>query len=312
LKAISVSLPTWGANVGYEEGEEWVLSKMKTGYPRYDVRRSKSESRLTSPLRFFIHKSIQRFADAIVGKYGRPGEKAMLFPSRRVAQRCVDFFRKQAPTLEPGKIRIVELLPKEQQSSSCGADVVIPRICAVLFPTEQFSIAKAFWQHSGDGTSSRRAAYCHQLFDEGLLVEKEETEDSPVLTKGPRRYRNSVSGRPTSPYSGPAPQQSVEFGSGEETNGQDQYVEERFGRNLNAALADKAKLAIRRRIAGSLVADVELKEALESEGDGSTERQASGISEDDVYLFPTGMSAIFNAHQAMLTARGDMKSVCYG
>jgi len=34
MEAVSVSLPTWRANVGYEEGEEWVLSKMKTGYPR--------------------------------------------------------------------------------------------------------------------------------------------------------------------------------------------------------------------------------------------------------------------------------------
>ena len=33
-KAVSVSLPTWKANVGYEEGEDWVLSKLKTGYPR--------------------------------------------------------------------------------------------------------------------------------------------------------------------------------------------------------------------------------------------------------------------------------------
>lgn len=33
-QAVSVSLPTWKANVGYEEGEDWVLSKMKTGYPR--------------------------------------------------------------------------------------------------------------------------------------------------------------------------------------------------------------------------------------------------------------------------------------
>jgi cystathionine gamma-synthase len=31
------SLPTWRANVGYEEGEEWVISKMKTGYPRYVI-----------------------------------------------------------------------------------------------------------------------------------------------------------------------------------------------------------------------------------------------------------------------------------
>ena len=41
IQAVSVSLPTWKANVGYEEGEEWVLSKMKTGYPRCDARNQK-------------------------------------------------------------------------------------------------------------------------------------------------------------------------------------------------------------------------------------------------------------------------------
>lgn len=34
LQAVSVSLPTWSANVGYEEGQDWVVSKMQTGYPR--------------------------------------------------------------------------------------------------------------------------------------------------------------------------------------------------------------------------------------------------------------------------------------
>ena len=33
-QAVSVSLPSWKANVGYEEGDDWVLSKMKNGYPR--------------------------------------------------------------------------------------------------------------------------------------------------------------------------------------------------------------------------------------------------------------------------------------
>lgn len=41
--AVSVSLPTWGDNVGYEEGEKRVVDKMISGYPR-----------------FFIHLSIQK------------------------------------------------------------------------------------------------------------------------------------------------------------------------------------------------------------------------------------------------------------
>ena len=41
--AISVSLPTWRDNVGYEEGDKRVVDAMVTGYPR-----------------FFIHKSVQK------------------------------------------------------------------------------------------------------------------------------------------------------------------------------------------------------------------------------------------------------------
>jgi len=41
--AISVSLPTWKDNVGYEEGEKRVIDTMRTGYPR-----------------FFVHKTIEK------------------------------------------------------------------------------------------------------------------------------------------------------------------------------------------------------------------------------------------------------------
>ena len=41
--AISVSLPTWEDNVGYEEGDKRVIDAMVTGYPR-----------------FFIHLSIRK------------------------------------------------------------------------------------------------------------------------------------------------------------------------------------------------------------------------------------------------------------
>ena len=35
--AISVSLPTWRDNVGYEEGEKRVIESMVTGYPRFFI-----------------------------------------------------------------------------------------------------------------------------------------------------------------------------------------------------------------------------------------------------------------------------------
>jgi cystathionine gamma-synthase len=35
--AISVSLPKWVDNVGYEEGEARVIDAMQTGYPRFFI-----------------------------------------------------------------------------------------------------------------------------------------------------------------------------------------------------------------------------------------------------------------------------------
>lgn len=46
--AISVSLPTWEDNVGYEEGAKRVVDVMVTGYPR-----------------FFIHLSIRKVCSCL-------------------------------------------------------------------------------------------------------------------------------------------------------------------------------------------------------------------------------------------------------
>ena len=35
IHACSVSLPTWNSVIGYEEGREKVIKKMRLGYPRF-------------------------------------------------------------------------------------------------------------------------------------------------------------------------------------------------------------------------------------------------------------------------------------
>jgi len=47
--AISVSLPKWADNVGYEVGDKRVVDRMETGYPR-----------------FFIHRSIQKVCSDVL------------------------------------------------------------------------------------------------------------------------------------------------------------------------------------------------------------------------------------------------------
>jgi cystathionine gamma-synthase len=262
--------------------------------------------------RFFIHKSIEKFAAAVVESYGLLGERALLFPSHAVATRCVGFFHNQAPELSPQQVRIVDLVPSAEKARSDGVEGVSPKVSAVIFPGDHFKIAKAFWQHSGDGVSSRRAEYCHNLFSKGILIDSQKREETPRMCKGPKRYQKKTSiditGHPsvTSNSSPEGPSGAAEV---QEPT---QFVEERFGRNLDLSLTSNAKLAIRRRIAGSLTADVGLTEALALEEDHERSRKVAGFSKDDVYLYPTGMSSIFNTHRNLMAARGHLKSINYG
>ena len=313
IQAVSVSLPTWQSCVGYEEGEQWVLSKMKNGYPRLFPRKSNQSGVCSSfHCRFFIDPVIASFADAIIQKYGSPTDQALLFPSRATAARCIDFFKQQVRSLKEGKgIRAINLYPRQgsfeegprQQRQDPG-----PVVVAVVFPRDYFKVAKTFWQHTGDGVSSRRAEVCHKAFEDGQLI-----TSSPFSTgtpsarsevcKGPQRYRKQSAG-----------QINVTRQVGTHSDPRDyvQFVEERFGRNLDTKLAASAKLAIRRRIAGALTADVDLSEALEQIEATGRERGIHGSSVDDVYLYPSGMSSIFNMHRIMMKCRGPRKSICFG
>jgi cystathionine gamma-synthase len=291
--------------VGYEEGEEWVLSKMKTGYPR-----------------FFVHLIIQELQREVLSRYGRPGEAVMLFPSPATAKRCQQFFDAKLAGLEKDLVRIIGLLPSVPSNTDVRENLTaVSSLFCVFFPKQHFSIAKQVWQHSGDGISSRRGEFCLKALTDGLLIPEGEAASmkhhQDQVCKGPRRYQRggSQSGiNGTSHASKPSTDSTASVGVDRDRDGNDlsRFVEERFGRNLNAKLASKAKVAVRRRIAGCLTDDSELDQALEAPTDGQS-RRIKGLTEDDVYLYPTGMSSIFNTHRILRACREEpRKSICFG
>ena len=299
--AVSVSLPSWKATVGYEEGEDWVVSKMQTGYPR-----------------FFIHLTIQELEREILKLYGRHGEKVMLFPTLATAKRCQKFFYDKVEGLGTGVVHILQLQPVVNQN--IARDTTLSGLVCVFFPKDYFGVAKQVWQHSGDGISSRRGEFCLKALRDGILqpvADAAKPKQDDVYTKGPRRYQKGsqngivVNLNGTTESTRPAtPADEVEDRSFS------QFVEERFGRNLNSKLAAKAKLAIRRRISGCLVDNSDLDQALANSPADCNKRQI-GLSENDVYLYPTGMSAIFNTYRILRAdaeAKGQKprKSVCFG
>ena len=299
--AVSVSLPSWKSVVGYEEGEDWVLSKMMTGYPR-----------------FFIHLTIQELEKEILKLYGKVGEKVMLFPSPASAKRCQRFFYDKLENISITSVRLLNLEPKV---SSKTQDITLSGLYCVFFPKEHFPTAKQVWQHSGDGISSRRGEFCLKALRNGLLqpvAAPARVRSDSLYSKGPRRYQRGGSQNGIS-FASNIPTEPTENGVTEPSKADQEYtqfVEERFGRNLNVQLAEKAKLAIRRRIAGCLTDDSDLDQAL-GKSEEHCDRRLKGMSDEDVYLHPTGMSAIFNAHRillanAQLNGRERAKSICFG
>ncbi|KAH7157234.1 pyridoxal phosphate-dependent transferase [Dactylonectria macrodidyma] len=292
--AVSVSLPTWKSNVGYEEGEEWVVGRLTTGYPR-----------------FFVHKSIAAFATDIVSHHGRPSQQAMLFPTPKVARRCLDFIRQRISPELSHQLSVIDLALNTSKDLSPLLKKLSPTMSAVVFPAEVFPISKQYWQHTGDGTSSRRAEFCHSLFKDHLLVPTAGAQNSQEAPgrpfRGPKRYQRpgSIDGVPPTNHRTSPPNEP------EESLESSQFLEERFGRNLNLSMVARAKSAIRRRIAGAFAHEVDLNNGPLPSMTSNT-RGIQDLEEGDVYLYPCGMNAIFNAHRALLKAREPRKSINFG
>ncbi|KAL7951156.1 pyridoxal phosphate-dependent transferase [Trichoderma barbatum] len=295
--AVSVSLPTWQANVDYEEGEDRVLSRMVTGYPR-----------------FFIHRSIQAFAQDLLAAYGHPGQKVMLFPTAAAARRCLDFMRQRVTPQISSQIYVVDLALDASKDVSPLLKQLSPTISGTIFPEESFPVAKEYWQHTGDGVSSRRAEFSHELFKHGQLIAISEQQAHHALpekpVRGPKRYSRANSNAGLNAV-GSENKDKALAENPDEARESFHFLEERFGRNLDLTQVAQAKSAIRRRIAGSLTGDADMNE----EAEGNSEANSRGIEsldETDVLLYPCGMNAIYNAHRALVAALGSQKSINFG
>jgi cystathionine gamma-synthase len=195
-----------------------------------------------------------------------------------------------------------------------------PEISAVLGDEQSFPYLKQYWQHSGEGISSRRAEFCHGLFRDGLLRFESDIAASngaiekPKPCRGPKRYQrpSSIDATKKSSPSPPPNPNGISSQDAQESESI-RFLEERFGRNLDVSFVQPAKSAIKRRIAGALRSNSELSHSPPPEGEmASNSRGIVNLREEDVYLYPCGMSAIFNSHRALLGARGSMKSINFG
>ncbi|KAG0332240.1 hypothetical protein BG004_001328 [Podila humilis] len=325
--AISVSLPTFKDNVDYEEAAPRVVQAMVSGYPR-----------------FFVSLKVKELIAICEAKYGNPNEASFLWPSRKVAERCRQFIEQYykpdpdtTPTEARTPVRIVEFtIHAPPAEAKPGLKHV--KVFSTFFPKEAYSIGKQFWQHAGDIVTSRQATHCLRW----LSLKAEEEQEAAALLKGssnggssgnirmPRGNRhysaaktptlastkNDLNGsvaaihlsneQPSKDFNnGDDEDKPVEEGEGADgIEGRDYevYVEERYGRNLDLSFAPKAKVALQRRIASQVA----------HHAGSSWTGTGDYVTDKDVYLYPTGMSAIYNAHRVALTLFPKRKSICFG
>jgi cystathionine gamma-synthase len=253
----------------------------------------------------------------LVAKFGQENDSGMIFPSRKAAEQCRSFMIRyyKEPT---GTIRIAEF---EIAPNNTDSELQRVPVHIVLFPQDAFPIAKQVWQHAGDNISSRMAEYCLRILDEN----KELSQESEKLKKSHEslyRPKITMGSRSRSHYSSSKSVKKVEQKAEEEAVEQTTYLEERYGRNLPVKFANNAKLALRRRIAGVLSGEPEIINdqenqttcnELEEQRHMKGDRGIRGLSQEDVYLYPCGMSAIFHTHQlAMMVGDSSLYSVCFG
>lgn len=118
--ACSVCLPTWSSVVGYEEGRDKVLKRMRVGYPR-----------------FFKHPTVERLFDNAKAEVAGEHEEVIVLPTRAAVQRAHRWVERRAETA----VRI---------TSYHGLQVLI-------VPAKAKPEANAYWRFSGEVVSSRQA-----------------------------------------------------------------------------------------------------------------------------------------------------------
>jgi cystathionine gamma-synthase len=155
---ISVSLPRWEDTVGWAKRDTRVIERMTTGYPRFFVPLIVRElaSKIISATLSGSHENLD------IPFSPDDGDKldAVLVPTRFMSIECQAYLQSRAPDDE---FLTVALTMEGVRSAECYREISgngTAQVYAVIFRgSTSEGEAKAFWQHTGFGISSRCASY---------------------------------------------------------------------------------------------------------------------------------------------------------
>ncbi|KAI9298160.1 PLP-dependent transferase [Neoconidiobolus thromboides FSU 785] len=231
--------------------------------------------------RFCIHESVVKLNEQLAKRVGRVGSICYSFPSKRIVEECKKFVIYHCNQQQ--RLVLDSLILAEYQISSIDNDK-LPTVTLHLIFFDQIlqPLIKQFWQHTGEIITSRLAEHCLNC-----LKTPTSPNNTNIIAKKNQRYRKYTK------------ENAVESEVSETFD--PIFIEERYGRNLSIEFVHLAKLSLKKRI--------KLGNQLNNDLVNDTEK-LNGI--EDVFLYPTGMSAIYNAHRLVLNTIGEFKTVCFG
>lgn len=256
---------------------------------------------------------LHQLSDICASKFGLQDEKCVLFSKASFASHCRDFLVARCSEVSP-TVRLVQFLIHSDSISTSSVSNCEIALHIVFFPSNVYPVTRQFWQHTGLGISSRMADRCLALLENNVASTSGPTVNSPPTSPTRLTCRNkhyatkasSTRGGFVSSTNETSPRDSDSLSMEQAT-----YLEERYGRNMPLTDAAIAKRTLRRRIAGVLTHQEDSSPTGTDALRPST-RGVEGVTEDNVYLYPSGMTAIWNAHQLCLNAFSPEKSVCFG
>lgn len=325
----NVCLPTWEDVIGYKNKDPKVMQQVTNGHPRYIIQ--KPIQQLCNLVLYKYSKFSTSLNDI--------SESCLPFSSYNVAKRCREYIKvrkhvENSAVNQDYPIRILQLktgkplTPEELKTKQeCT-------IACVFVHTDDYVYLREYWQLTGEGISTRCAEYMLKNIEQLLGTQLSELKVNPNLLSNDKidvdyitrvRQTMDLSTHEQAKYHVKAA--LAKKNSSSPTNSfttsatRSPTPEPVTAQNLRTIASNNSYEAIDFvqhfvEENGSVSATTDMTSDAHTQGPPSNQRSEAASSplsslslattqpfidpRDDVYLFPTGISAVFTAHRLLL------------
>ncbi|KIM91325.1 hypothetical protein PILCRDRAFT_810588 [Piloderma croceum F 1598] len=231
--------------------------------------------------RFVVHFSVRKLARICEQKFGTQGEQCLLFPTQKTADHCRAFL--------------------VDQSSQSGSPVQARLVRYLIHPKDERELASDDAGCRTAPSQSRFAEVHIVLFPADIFPLARLCWQHTGMGISSRYAEHCLSLMPE--YIKPSSHLQLTSSTEDLSGGKIDYLMNQRCDNLAVDSAAVAKSALRCRIASMVVRNNPVNFPV---------HEQTVVTEDDVFLFPTGMYAVWTAYELVVTTRPAAHTICFG